>query len=99
MFIPRITAFGIGLGALATAGGLAVSMTQPKGGEHVFEPLNLLAGGGALLGFGTALGFGLGSPMRGMRPVLTAVAALAGAAALGAGIGPLFTPHAATPQR
>ena len=100
MFIPRITALGIGVGALGTAVGLGFSVAQPKGNQQqALSPANLLAGGGALLGFGTAIGFGLASPMRGMRPVLTAVAALAGAAALGTGVGPLFKPHAAASQQ
>ncbi|MBC7460766.1 MAG: hypothetical protein H7287_05345 [Thermoleophilia bacterium] len=105
MFIPRVTALGIGISALATAAGLGVVTSLP--GERAAEwgtgpsPQRLAVGAATMVAMFSTLGFGLYSPMRGLGPVLAGIGALAGAAALGAGAGNLLQhlPHAPTMVR
>ena len=91
MFIPRVTAIGIGASALATGIGLGIATSLPKeraaGWGTAPSTERLAVGGATMATMFTTIGFGLFSPAKGLKPVLAAVGALSGAAALGAGAG------------
>ncbi|MCW2973751.1 MAG: hypothetical protein JWN72_2024 [Thermoleophilia bacterium] len=98
MFIPRVTALGIGASALATAVGLGITTSLPneraQGWGTPPAPERLAFGGATLAATLSTISFGLFSPMKGLRPVLASIGALAGAAAIGTTAGSLLKPHA-----